>query len=246
MHLKRIIAALSEEVCVSTHPGHPIRAVSTYPISFLLCRIPSPSPASQILSTLQGQLLYNLPPNPILPSKEIILSLTSQGTYCLYQLVPNVCHLIICSINFSANKRLGLCLDCKFLKGRRENSSPSLYCGPPSQGALSIALYICENSVNILGITECMNKSISAAEGAWSEKTDDKKQEWFNTLRGLWTDRDSWLRVRDPMSSSDPLYLNMLRWEVAFKWLWGRRGLSLELWKYKHSLQGGEITKWMD
>lgn len=115
-------------------------------------------------------------PTPSSHQKKL-LSLTSQGTYCLYQLVPNVCHLITCSINFSANKCLGLCLDCKFLKGRRENSSPSLYCGPPSQGALSIALYICENLVNILGINESMNKSISAAEGTWSEKTDDKKQE---------------------------------------------------------------------
>lgn len=173
-------------LCVHTaRPSH--QGCVYLHISFLLCRIPSPSPASQILSVLQGQLLYTYLPTPSSRQKKFTLSFDIQGTYCLYQLVPNICHLIICSINFSANKCLGLCLNSKFFKERRENFSPSLlYCYPPSQGSFSVALF--ENLINILGMNKAMNKWISSKKGTWSAKVHDKKQEWLNMPRGLWTD----------------------------------------------------------
>lgn len=57
-------------------------------------------------------------PNPSSHQRKLFSLLTSQGTYLLYQLVPKICHLIICSINSSANKCLCLCPDCKFLEER--------------------------------------------------------------------------------------------------------------------------------
>ena len=112
-------------------------------------------------------------PTPSSLQRKLFSLLTSQGTYCLYQLVPNICHLIICSLNFSAKKCLGLRLDCKFLEERWDNFSPSLF-----YWCLARFCVPCWSLTDLLGINESMSKWVSTEKSNCSEKVNNKKQGW--------------------------------------------------------------------
>lgn len=92
-----------------------------FPISFLSVEFSHPPHLSCLILNSRPASLHTYLPTPSSHQRKFFSLLTSQGTYCLYQLVPNICHLIICSINFSANKCLVLCLDCEFLEERWDN-----------------------------------------------------------------------------------------------------------------------------
>lgn len=164
--------------CISAHPVHSIRAAAPSSQWFSY-----PPRLSNLIHTSRPPPLHTCLPTPSSHQRKLFSLLTSQGIYCLYQLVPNICHLIICSLNFSANKCLGLCLDCKFLEERWDNFSPSLY-----YWHLTRLCVPCWSLTDLLGINESMNKWVDTEKGNCSEKIDSKKQGWFNMLSGLWTD----------------------------------------------------------
>lgn len=70
--LKQMTVGLSVECYISTHPVHSIKATSTYHVSFLPCRILSPSLPLKSYPCFKASSFTHLSLNPILSSKEML------------------------------------------------------------------------------------------------------------------------------------------------------------------------------